>query len=44
MDQGRWDTTEKLEIQVIETSKKKLGADYLDTLSNIANCDGGTQD
>ncbi|KAF2023397.1 hypothetical protein EK21DRAFT_105340 [Setomelanomma holmii] len=28
---------EKLEVQVIETCKKKLGADYLDTLTSIAN-------
>jgi hypothetical protein len=36
-NQGRWDTTEELEIQVIETYKKKLGTDYPDTLTSIAN-------
>ena len=36
-NQGRWDNTEKLEVQVIETSKTKLGVDYLDILTSINN-------
>lgn len=28
---------EKLEVQVMEMSKKKLGADHLDMLTNIGN-------
>jgi hypothetical protein len=28
-NQGRWDDAEELEVQVMETRKKKLGADIL---------------
>jgi hypothetical protein len=34
---GRWDAIEELDVKVIETSKTKLGVDYLDTLTSIAN-------
>ncbi|KAF1970862.1 TPR-like protein [Bimuria novae-zelandiae CBS 107.79] len=34
---GRWDEAEKLRGQVVETRKKKLGADHPDTLTSIAN-------
>jgi tetratricopeptide (TPR) repeat protein len=34
---GRWDAAEELLVQVIETRKKKLGADHLDTLTSINN-------
>jgi len=27
-NQGRWDAAEELDMQVMETSKKKLGADF----------------
>jgi len=33
--QGQWDATEELFVQVMETRKKKLGANHLDTLINI---------
>ncbi|PZD23729.1 kinesin light chain 1, partial [Pyrenophora tritici-repentis] len=33
----RWDDAEKLEMQVMETRKTKLGADHPDTLSSMAN-------
>jgi hypothetical protein len=36
-DQGRWDEAEKLEVQVIETSKTKLGVDHPSTLTSMAN-------
>ncbi|KAH8725332.1 hypothetical protein GQ44DRAFT_572486, partial [Phaeosphaeriaceae sp. PMI808] len=36
-NQGRWDAAEELEVQVIETRKKKLGADHLSTLASMAN-------
>ncbi|KAI1678755.1 hypothetical protein KJE20_12363, partial [Pyrenophora tritici-repentis] len=36
-DQGRWDAAEELFVQVIETSKKKLGADHPDTLTSMNN-------
>ena len=36
-DQGRWDDAEKLQVQVMETRKTKLGADHPDTLTSIAN-------
>ncbi|KAF1828470.1 hypothetical protein BDW02DRAFT_512229 [Decorospora gaudefroyi] len=36
-NQGRWDEAEKLEVQVIETSKMKLGADHPSTLASINN-------
>jgi hypothetical protein len=35
--QGRWDDAEKLEVQVIEKRKTKLGADHPDTLTSMAN-------
>ena len=34
---GRWEDAEKLEVQVMETSKTKLGADHPDTLTSMAN-------
>ena len=34
---GRWDRAETLEVQVMETRKKKLGADHPDTLISMAN-------
>ena len=34
---SRWDAAEKLEVQVMETSKTKLGVDYLDILTSITN-------
>jgi hypothetical protein len=34
---GRWGAAEELEVQVMETSKKKLGADHPDTLTSMAN-------
>jgi hypothetical protein len=37
LDSGRWDEAEKLEIQVMETRKTKLGADHPDTLSSMGN-------
>jgi hypothetical protein len=36
-DQGRWEEAETLEVQVIETSKTKLGADHPDTLTSMNN-------
>jgi hypothetical protein len=36
-NQGRWDVAEELEVQVIETRKKKLGADHQDTLNSMNN-------
>ncbi|KAK3947691.1 hypothetical protein QBC32DRAFT_318570 [Pseudoneurospora amorphoporcata] len=36
-NQGRWEEAEKLFVQVMETSKTKLGADHPDTLTSIAN-------
>ncbi|KAL2859978.1 purine and uridine phosphorylase [Aspergillus lucknowensis] len=36
-NQGRWNEAEKLFVQVIETSKRVLGADHPDTLSSMAN-------
>jgi hypothetical protein len=36
-NQGRWDAAEKLEVQVMETRKKKLGADHPDTLTSMNN-------
>ena len=32
-NQGRWEAAEELDVQVMETSKKKLGADHPDTPS-----------
>ena len=34
---GRWDTAEELFVQVIETRKKKLGANHPDTLTSMNN-------
>ena len=36
-NQDRSDDAEKLEVQVTETSKTKLGADHPDTLTSMAN-------
>ena len=36
-NQGRWEEAEKLEVQVMETSKTKLGADRPDTLTSMAS-------
>jgi hypothetical protein len=36
-NQGRWDEVEKQEVEVMETSKIKLGADHPDTLTSMAN-------
>ncbi|KAK3898990.1 hypothetical protein C8A05DRAFT_37396, partial [Staphylotrichum tortipilum] len=36
-DEGRWGEAEKLEVQVMETRKTKLGADHPDTLASMAN-------
>ncbi|KUJ11839.1 uncharacterized protein LY89DRAFT_757405 [Mollisia scopiformis] len=36
-NQGRWDDAEKLEVQVIETRKTKLGVDHPDTLMSMNN-------
>ncbi|KAH8194219.1 hypothetical protein TruAng_011616 [Truncatella angustata] len=34
---GRWEEAEKLEVEVMETRKQKLGADHPDTLTSMAN-------
>jgi hypothetical protein len=36
-NQGRWDEAEKLEVQVMETSKTKLGVDHPSTLTSMHN-------
>ena len=36
-NQGRWEAAEELFVQVMETRKKKLGADHPDTLTSMAN-------
>jgi hypothetical protein len=36
-NQGRWDAAEELFVQVIKTSKTKLGADYPNTLRAMNN-------
>ncbi|KAK1773027.1 hypothetical protein QBC45DRAFT_121385 [Copromyces sp. CBS 386.78] len=36
-NQGRWEEAEKLEVQVMETRKTKLGADHPLTLMSMAN-------
>jgi Tetratricopeptide repeat len=36
-NQGRWGEAEKLEVEVMETSKTKLGADHPSTLTNKSN-------
>ncbi|KAJ5202881.1 hypothetical protein N7449_004960 [Penicillium cf. viridicatum] len=35
--EGRWEEAEKLEVQVVETRKTKLGVDHPSTLSGMAN-------
>jgi tetratricopeptide (TPR) repeat protein len=35
--QGRWPEAEELEVQVLETSKRMLGAEHPDTLTRMAN-------
>ncbi|KAJ4159125.1 uncharacterized protein LMH87_008039 [Akanthomyces muscarius] len=35
--QGRWEEAEKLEVQVMETVKTKVGVDHPDTLASMAN-------
>ncbi len=37
MESGRWEEAEKLDVQVMETRKTKLGADHPDTLTSMAN-------
>ncbi|KEY71651.1 hypothetical protein S7711_10241, partial [Stachybotrys chartarum IBT 7711] len=36
-NQGQWEETEKLDVQVMETRKTKLGADHPDTLTSMNN-------
>ena len=36
-NQGRWDEAEKLEVEVMETRKTKLGADHPDTPTSTNN-------
>ncbi|RYP41795.1 hypothetical protein DL767_000811 [Monosporascus sp. MG133] len=36
-DEGQWEEAEKLEVQVMEICKTKLGADHPNTLTSIAN-------
>ena len=36
-EDGRWDEAEKIDVQVIEIRKEKLGADHPDTLISMAN-------
>jgi tetratricopeptide (TPR) repeat protein len=36
-NQGRWNEAEKLEVQVIETTKRVLGEEHPDMLSSMAN-------
>jgi hypothetical protein len=36
-NQGRWDAAKELFVQVMETSKKKLGADHPSTLTSMNN-------
>lgn len=36
-NQGRWEEAEQLFVQVMETSKTKLGEDHPDTLTSMAN-------
>jgi hypothetical protein len=35
--QGRWKEAEELQVQVMETSKRVLGAEHTDMLTSIAN-------
>ncbi|KAF7515022.1 hypothetical protein PCG10_004064, partial [Penicillium crustosum] len=34
---GRWEEAEQLQVQVMETSKTKLGVDHPSTLTSMAN-------
>jgi hypothetical protein len=34
-NRGRWDEIEKLFVEVVETSKARLGADHPDTVTSI---------
>jgi len=34
LDQGQWDIAEKLQLEVMETYKKKICTDHLDTLTS----------
>ncbi|KAH8894307.1 TPR-like protein [Thozetella sp. PMI_491] len=36
-NQGRWDDAERLDVEVLETRKAKLGADHPKTLTSMAN-------
>src|SRR5438552_15443752 len=36
-NQGRWEEAEKLEVEVMETRKTKLGADHPSTLTSMNN-------
>ncbi|KAI6544140.1 hypothetical protein MCOR05_002643 [Pyricularia oryzae] len=36
-NQGRWKEAEQLEVEVMETSKEKLGLDHPDTLTSMAD-------
>jgi hypothetical protein len=36
-NQGRWDQAEELEVQVMETSKRVLGAEHPSTLTSMNN-------
>jgi hypothetical protein len=36
-NQGRWKEAEELEVQVMETRKRVLGAEHPDTLTSMAN-------
>ncbi|TGO25601.1 hypothetical protein BPAE_0076g00020 [Botrytis paeoniae] len=37
LNKGQWNTAEQLEVQVMETRKKKFGVDHPDTLTSMAN-------
>ena len=36
-NQGRWDEAEKLQVQVMETTKRMLGEEHPSTLTSMAN-------
>jgi hypothetical protein len=36
-NQGQWDEAEKLEVEVMNAAKAKLGSDHPDTLNTMAN-------
>ena len=36
-NQGRWEAADELEVQVMETRKRKLGADHPSTLTSMNN-------